>query len=175
VIRVLTSLYLPAVQRSIRIIELTMNQAQVEHAAPVGFRRQIESMKDGRHHRHGFDGENEWEFHIQSACAECATAAALNRHWPAGVNTFKQPDVTPDIQVRWRSDPSYDLLVRPDDNPEEKFVLVYGRCPKFQIIGWEIGKDAMQDRHKANHGDRPTAYFVKKEFVRPIEELILKI
>jgi len=102
--------------------------------------------------------------HILGACGELATAKALDKHWPGGVNQYKNvPDLPPDIEVRHRTRSDYDLIVRKDDPNERIYVLTLGdvkSLPTIQVVGWIDGASAKQDRWLRSYGGWKESYFV---------------
>ena len=91
-----------------------------------------------------------------------AFAKATENYWSASVATFKGR-VGDRIQVRWRSRPDYDLMVRPSDSDQDIFVLVLGKIPALNVVGWIRGGAAKQDRSIQDHGGRPPAWFVPQD------------
>jgi hypothetical protein len=93
-----------------------------------------------------------------------------NLFWDGSVNTFKQADVGT-WQIRTRSEPHYELIVRPNDSDSDRFVLVLGRAPSYTIYGWIQGIAAKKPAWLKRHGGRPPAYFVPQlalnNFYRP--------
>lgn len=159
--------------RVTRYIRITWSEVAI--AAHVGMQRQIHSLKDGRKPAHGFVGD-EWGIHIEGACAELAVAKFFNLYWEPRINTFRQPDIGDCIQVRRRSNSDYELLVRPKEKNEEFFVHVTGRAPLFAVHGWMTGEEAKsREERLKTHGDRPAAYFVDKNDLHPLEEMLEKI
>jgi hypothetical protein len=140
-------------------------------AAQIGVLRQLEAVRKGLPDRHGFDGDTGWTIHIEGAAGEIAAAKALGLYWGGTVNTFKTEGDVGNIEVRTRSKPHYDLLVRDNDKNESVFVLVTGKSPKYNVVGWILGKDAKKTEWYADYGNRPPAYFVPQNCLRPIEEL----
>jgi len=149
--------------------DITLAPNEMTTAALVGASRALESKTRGLKDRHGFSGGC-WETQIEGAAGEMAAAKAMGLYWDGSVNAFRKPDL-PGIQVRTRSQHGYDLIVRPDDSPDDLYVLVTGKMPEYQIHGWIRGSDAMQDRWLKEHGDRPPAYFVPQDALQPIETL----
>jgi hypothetical protein len=102
-----------------------------------------------------------------------AVAKALNVYFPSSVNTFKNgSDLFHGIEIRTRSKEHYELIVRPDDNMESRFVLVTGCAPVFNVRGWIVGVDARREEWWNEYGERPGAWFVPQESLLPIEELV---
>jgi hypothetical protein len=139
----------------------------------VGNTRHDEAVKQGRRDCHGLDtaeGKGR-SMHILGACGELSLAKAMNVYWNGTVNTFKFGGDVGDVQVRTRSESWYDLLVRRDDKDEDRFVLVTGQFPVFNIKGWLFGRDAKREEWFQAHGGREKAYFVPKADLRPMWEL----
>ena len=137
-------------------------------AAQVGVRRMLESLRKGSAQANGC--EDTWTPHIEGACGEMVVAKALNRYWSGSVNTYSQPDVA-EYQVRTRSKPEYQLIVRPDDDDEAPFVLVRGRAPSYDIVGWLYGYEAKQSIWLRTYGNRRPAYFVPDEALHDPSQL----
>lgn len=139
-------------------------------ASEIGRLRQLSSVRHGRKDQHGFKGEG-WNEHIEGACGELAVAKALNLYWNGSIDTFKENDL-PGLQIRTRSKHDYDLIVRPDDSNESKWVLVTGRCPEYDVRGWIQGIDAKKPEWQQTYGNRPAAFFVPAAALNPIETII---
>jgi hypothetical protein len=141
-----------------KIVQLTPMELEV--GAMVGMHRQMESVLAGRANQHGYKGEHEWEINIQGALAELAFSKYANWYWAAPVNTFSAPDCGKNVQVRWRSQFDWDLIIRPKDDDEQIYVLVVGTAPTFKVCGWIRGRDGKKKEYEKCHGGRPPAYFV---------------
>ena len=146
-------------------MQVTLAWYEVVMASEIGRCRQLAAMKKSLEDKHGFSGDG-WSEHIEGACGEMAVAKFLGTYWDGSINTFKNPDL-PGIQVRTRSKDSYDLIVRPGDSDSDRFVLVTGRCPVYQIRGWILGLDAKKPEHLKEYGGRPQAYFVPASALAP--------
>jgi hypothetical protein len=90
----------------------------------------------------------------------------------ATVNTFRsQPDLR-NLEIRGRSKPWHDLIIRKDDNPDSPYVLVVQESENtFRIVGWIMGKDAQRPEWLASHGGREEAWFVPQKALEPLEIL----
>lgn len=148
-----------------------LTDEELKLADSIGNLRQDESEKDGRRAAHGFNG-NERACHVLGARGELAVAKALGLQWDATVNTFHNRGDVGDIEVRTRTNHSYDLLVRADDADDRRFVLVIGIDRVFSIYGWKRGADAKLKRWIASYGNRPEAYFVPKDRLEPLHSLL---
>lgn len=136
----------------------------------VGAIRALESKTRGLKDRHGMSWDC-LDAQIEGAVGELAVAKALNVYWNGSVNTLRALDLS-GIQVRTHSQRDYDLIVWPDDSPDDLYVLVTGKMPEYRIHGWIRGSDAMQDHWLKEHGDRPPAYVVPQDALQPIETLL---
>lgn len=140
--------------------EVTLTSTQTKLAYVVGESRQKSALLRGSPDRHGFTGDG-LKIHVDGAGAEYAAAIALNVCWTAGVDTYKlEPDLPPDWEVRRRSEEWHDLIVRPDDVDERRYLLVTGTLPKYTVRGWIAGTEAKQEQWLKDYGGRPAAYFV---------------
>jgi len=151
-------------------MQVALEWFEVSRAALVGVSRNVEALRKGCRNR--LPIHDEWSIHILGALGECAFAKATNRYWNGGVNTFKcGGDVGESIQIRTRSMHHYDLIVRRDDEDDDAFVLVTGGPHDFEVRGWMLGKDAKDDKYKANYGNHGEAFFVPSRDLLPIGQL----
>lgn len=155
-------------------MRVTLEWFEVSRAALVGVSRNVEALRKGLQNARP-TSESEWHIHILGALGECAFAKATNRYWNGSVNTFKAGgDVGENIQIRTRSKPFYDLIVRDGDRDEDVFVLVTGGPNEFAIRGWIPAADAKQDQYRKDYGGYGQAYFVPQAELRPIDPLVCK-
>lgn len=138
-------------------VELT--RIEIEFAKLLGIERHHGALGSGRKDAHGFDGDP-LEIHIAGVAGEMAFCKCLGMYFMPTIDTYKSPDVGDNIQVRTRSEKWHDLLVRPNDKDEDKFVLVVGKMPIFSVIGWAYGSEAKHKKWLQSYGDRPPAYFM---------------
>lgn len=138
-------------------------------ASEVGRLRQLAAIKSGLLDRHGYAGQG-WSEHIEGAIGELVVAKVLGIYWDGSVNTFSRSDL-PGVEVRTRSEPYYDLIVRENDKDDAVFVLVTGKCPSYVVRGWLKGREAKQQQWLKNHGGRPPAFFVPQEALKPLKVL----
>jgi hypothetical protein len=150
---------------------ITLSWPEVMCAVSTGTLRHIAALRKGLPDCHGFKGEDGWTIHIEGAAGEMAFAKAAGRYYASPVNTFKEGGDVGDVQVRTRSRMDYDLLVRPSDRDRDVFVLVLGKIPTFDVVGWMRGSDAKNEKWLNAHGNRPPAYFVPRSELSPIETL----
>ena len=151
---------------------MTIKLAWFEMAvcASVGIRRRIEALRRGLKDRPDFKRDFVWTADIEGACGEMAAAKALGRYWDGSVNTFHRGDVGK-LQVRTALIRPL-LIVRKNNNRADTFILVSGRVPNYEVIGWIRGKDAMQKKYlRKPDPTRPEVYAIPPEDLKPLEEL----
>jgi hypothetical protein len=153
-------------------IEVLLTRAEMMVAACVGAMRNISSIDSPD--AHGFAEEHGWNAHIEGVCGEIAAAKVTQRYWQPTVDTFRAPDIGLNIQVRTRSRHDYDLLVRPNDNPQYAFIHVTGRAPRFLVHGYLLGERARRVEWMQEHAGRPPAWFVPASSLWPISDLIVR-
>jgi hypothetical protein len=82
-------------------------------------------------------------------------------------------DLPGGIDVKTRSKAAYDLIVQRNESPDKKFVLVTVENQQTLIHGWCYGHEALQEQYWADPARGRPAYFVPKEALRSIDELLL--
>jgi hypothetical protein len=151
--------------------QIVLTLGELHMAAEIGVLRQLEAIRKKLPDRHGFDGDTGWTIHIEGAAGEIAVAKILGTYWGGTVNTFKTEGDVGKLEVRTRSKDYYDLIVRDNDKDDSVFILVTGKAPNFNVIGWILGKDAKNTEWKQTYGDRPGAFFVPQKELKPIDSL----
>lgn len=152
--------------------QIVLTLGELHMAAEIGVLRQLEAIRKKLPDRHGFDGDTGWTIHIEGAAGEIAVAKVLGKYWGGTVNTFKSEGDVGKLEVRTRSKDYYDLIVRDNDKDDSIFILVTGKSPTFNVVGWILGKDAKNPEWKQTYGDRPSAYFVPQKELKSIEFLL---
>jgi len=151
---------------------------ELRWGAITGIDRQLAILAKGGSGAGAYGGTDSrgWSENVDGAAAELAVAKLLGVPWSASVNTFnEEPDILPDIQVRYGSGPNYRLLVRQKDKDEERFVLVLPCVPLFcyNVKGWLYGAECKQAKWlKDVHNGRPPMYLPPRSALRPMAELI---
>lgn len=151
-------------------ISISLSQLEIMWASQIGTIRHTEAIKKGLPDKHGFDGDG-LMIHINGACGEMAVAKALDIYWAGSINTFKKERDVGDWEVRTRSKDYYDLLIRPDDDDKNIYILVTGEIPNFKIHGFISGKNGKRQEWMKDYGGRPPAYFVPKNYLTNIKEI----
>jgi len=157
------------------MINIKLSPADFSVASFMGIQRWLHAHLAGK--EDALRADKTWDhsvlIHIQGAAGEMAAAKALGIYAPLHLNSFKNgaSDLGHSLEVRYRSNPRYDLIVRKNDLDERGFILVRGHIPSLEVTGWIQGKDAKKEEFLSNYGDYGPAYFVPQQYLRPIEEL----
>jgi hypothetical protein len=152
-----------------------LDWSEVQNGARIGLHRQLVSIKRGSASGHGYDGVDAWKIHIEGAIGEVALSKGLNRYWPGSVNTYKTPDLQGRIQVRSTLYRQGCLIVRPDDDPGDTYVLVtleLGETPRYWLPGWMTGTEARKLGEWKSVNDRPHAWFVPQSALHDVNDLL---
>jgi hypothetical protein len=153
-------------------VTVKLEWLEVMHGAWVGVRRRICSLNKNRHDNKRWGKVDCWTLDIEGSCCELAVAKALNRHWAAPIDNFKEPDILPNFQVRLGMKLNHKLIVRDDDPDEHIYILGVGAIPVFYIVGWMTGSDARQQRWLKDPHEVEPAYFVPQNELQHISELV---
>lgn len=157
-------------------MKVTLTNDEWAMAVQVAMLRQHHSMyrrsKDNLYEKPLME---QFKIHLLGTMGEVAAAKAIGLHWHGGVNDHKVvPDIKPDIEVRHRTKPYYELYVRPDDPKERCYVLTRGGwedIPEIEVVGWILGGDAVREEWKQSYGGYRDAYFVPDNMLYPLEDL----
>jgi hypothetical protein len=146
-----------------KMIKLTWYE--VKMGSEIGVLRCIESMRKKMKDAYGYKGHT-WEDNIQGACGELAFAKFKGIYWDGSVNKMGHPDFIINgnpVEIK-TTNKNNGLIVRPDTPVKYCFVLVKGKIPNFNIVGWISGKDARSlGKFTDNGNGRPPAYFVPED------------
>ena len=141
----------------------------------IGAFRNLVAVARGNEDKHGAEKEKGWDYHINGACGEVAAARVMNVFWPATINTYKKGSDVNGHQVRTRSRPDWDLIIRDDDlqkHREARFIHVVGRCPRYEVVGWYQCADVVPHKEwRQRHGDREEAWFVPRTALEPMSKI----
>ena len=142
------------------MISIQLNPDEILQGALVGVKRNVNTIARGQDNTNRYDGGS-WNCHIEGALAEMAVAKASGKFWSTG--EILAGDVG-EFEVRVTSHTNGRLLLRPDDKDKSDkfFILVRGMLGKYQIAGWIIGVDGMQDEYwcEPTNGKRDPAWFI---------------
>ena len=155
---------------------IMLSDVEVRMAVEVAISRRQSSMHQALKPAHGIRPDFEWEWEVQSAAAEAAVAKLLHVWWGGNVNSFKDPDLEGNLQVRWTRDHAGHLVLRPKDNPKHKYILVTGAIPRFRIQGWAYGGAVMQPEHLCKPDPtRPSCWFMPHSQLAPVTKEALGV
>lgn len=121
-------------------------------------------------------GSKALDIHLLGAAGEVAVASylGLKEHLFRETEAKRGSDDLPGgIDVKTRSKAAYDLIVQRNESPDKKFVLVTVENQQTLIHGWCYGHEALQEQYWADPARGRPAYFVPKEALRSIDELLL--
>ncbi len=114
-------------------IAVQLDDTERRIAVLIGKERHKRSVRDGREDKFKHNCPDPEKVDILGACGEAAFAKATGRYWGMGIDTFQSGDVG-DYEVRTRTDVTYDLKVRKDEQDGRRVVQVYG-CIDFRDLG----------------------------------------
>lgn len=143
---------------------------ELEMAASVGVRRNLEAIASGRTPNWGTPDDC-WKTHIVGALAELAFAKWAQVYWEGSINTFRGRADVAGVEVRWAKDGELKILpseVR--EKPNTKFVLVIGTTPKFEVVGWAHARDAISYAARKKRPDGPDAHFIPGRNLKSLED-----
>lgn len=108
---------------------------EVLAAAQVGILRQVQVLDRKT------ACEHPWQAHVEAACAEMAFAKATGKYWSHSAGTFRTEADVGRFQVRHTEKPDGRLIVMSEDEDDDVFVLVRGKAPEYDVVGWARGRD----------------------------------
>lgn len=145
------------------VIEVLLNKDELAAGTAVGCRRQIEAIGSAKMNFPDDDNVR-WQQHIEAACAEIAVSKHRGTYW-VGCGPQARYDVMGG-QVRAILQPHHSLILRPydelaqrGDKPEDAFILVYAKAPRYMLIGWAWGHEVMRDEFVVTNERDPKPYW----------------
>jgi len=159
-------------------ISFIFSEEEKSLAMEEGMRRQQVNEARGLRGRNGgaWKGSKALDIHLLGAAGEVAVASylGLKEHLFKEKDARRGSDDLPGgIDVKTRSKAAYDLIVQRNESPDKKFVLVTVENQQTLIHGWCYGHEALQEQYWADPARGRPAYFVPKEALRSIDELLL--
>jgi hypothetical protein len=159
-------------------ISFVFSEEERRLAMEEGMRRQGTNEAQGLRGRNGgaWKGSKALDIHLLGAAGEVAVASylGLKEHLFKEKEARRGSDDLPGgIDVKTRSKAAYDLIVQRNESPDKKFVLVTVENQQTLIHGWCYGHEALQEQYWADPARGRPAYFVPKEALRSIDELLL--
>ena len=150
-------------------VELTRSQYQMA----VNYACSIDGRYDGKRDRTdpGRTRSRGYSQRIESTAAEFALAKYLEL--PIEIRFVSGKGDVGDYEVRWTPEHGYRLIVRPDDPPDLRYVLITGTHGCYRLRGWLYGYEAQHEQEwLEGHNGRPPAYFAPQSALHPIETLV---
>ena len=158
-------------------IEFVFTEKERQQAIREGLRRQSFNESKGLRGRNGgaWKGSKALDIHLLGAAGEVAVASYLGmkEYLFKETEARRGSDDLPGMDVKTRSKHQYDLIVQKNENACKKFVLVTIESQKTFLHGWCYGHEALQEQYWADPVRGRPAYFVPKEALRSIDELLL--
>jgi hypothetical protein len=159
-------------------VSFVFSEEERRLAMEEGMRRQGTNEAQGLRGRNGgaWKGSKALDIHLLGAAGEVAVASylGLKEHLFKEKEARRGSDDLPGgIDVKTRSKAAYDLIVQRNESPDKKFVLVTVENQQTLIHGWCYGHEALQEQYWADPARGRPAYFVPKEALRSIDELLL--
>jgi hypothetical protein len=157
-------------------ISFVFTEEERKLATEEGMRRQEVNEAKGLRGRNGgaWKGSKALDIHLLGAAGELAVASylGLKHELYKETEARRGSDDLPGIDVKTRSNHSYDLIVQKNEDPRKKFVLVTIFKQQTLIWGWCHGGDAMQQQYWADYAGGRPAFFVPKENLRSLDTLL---
>lgn len=150
-------------------MEIVLKPTEFLLAAQSGILRGYKSLMKNYENKHGLK-ESSWDMDVESSCAEAAVAKHLKSFWLGALDTFKDADVGNNVQVRHTKLENGRLIVRQGDPIDHVYILVVGKAPKFKLVGFISGHEAMQEEYLDAPSGRELAYFIPQGDLTPMEE-----
>lgn len=152
-------------------VAVTLSLYEVEAAAMVGVRRQVEALRVGREQRYGQTGDG-WADHVRGALAELAVAKHRDRYWNAVVRdpSLLEGDVGR-FEVRHTLRRDGHLILHPGDHDDRAYILATGAAPTITLAGWTWGRDGKSAEYWRDAGPnlRHSCFMVPQSALRIIE------
>lgn len=143
-------------------IVVTLTIAEILEAALAGSMRHTENLRDRRRlASHGKATGNDWQTHIEGACAERALAKHLGRYW-SGKGDWLEADIGTDIECRHSQDGQC-LILHDSDFDDRTAWFLTGFNGVYLIHGWIKVEDGKKREFFRDPGTGRPAYFVPRQ------------
>jgi hypothetical protein len=141
---------------------VTLTIAEILEASLAGAMRHVENLRDKRRlTSHSKPSGNDWQTHIEGACAERALAKHLNQYW-SGKGDWKDSDLQSGVDCR-HSQSGASLILHDNDPDERTFYFLTGFNGVYIIHGSIKAADGKRQEFWRDPGTNRPAYFVPKE------------
>jgi hypothetical protein len=128
----------------------------------------IERLNKNKHAR-----KSDWATDIDGTNSEIACSKYLGIYWLPKINTFHdKPDLINGMDVRSTTHTDGHLILRDNDHPHRRFILVIAKPPIYRLVGSKLGIDGMVERYrqKAFNADEADCWWVKQDDLDDLPE-----
>ena len=158
-------------------IAFTFSEADKELVRTEARRRQAVNLQRGLKGRNGGPegGGKALRAHMLGAAGELAVATLLGlREFLYAETEAKRGsfDLPPNIDTKTRSRHWHDLICQLDEAPGKALVLVTMENKTCLVHGWISSDEAMKEQWRKDPAKGRPAYFVPKEALKSIDDLI---
>lgn len=152
-------------------IRVQMTWEQIEYAAIIGVKRNLQDIREGRRHRWGARSADGWMNTIDGAIGEFALALHRKIPWDGALGNFKADDVG-SFQVRATQWAWGHLLLHPEDEGHKPFVLAtMTTLPVVWLIGWCFGFEGKQQQYWNELQPKRPCFVVPRTVLRDMSTL----
>lgn len=155
-------------------MNVKLTATEVALAANVGIKRwEAATLSQREDSGAALSVEDSLLFHIQGAAGELAAAKALDLYAPLHVNEYRsgRSDLGYGIEVRYTPKETNSLFLKEWDKDDRVFILVRGKIPELNIVGWIKGSEGKLPQFKDTRGNQLTGYFVDDSSLHGIGSL----
>ncbi len=152
-------------------MEVILSWMESMIVAQVASSRRLISIREKRTDPYGRPEGDLWKIDIDAAGAEFAAAKVLNEFW--NLDTVRKGSEHPkdaglDVQVRHTECLTGHLAVYDRDLMSDRFVLVVGSIPVYQVVGWLHGADAKLPQFRRQTPRGTPAWWVPQSELKPL-------
>ncbi len=128
---------------------VTLRPHEVEVATIVGTARSRHARGKGYRDRSHVATDERLQTDIDAAGAELAASKFIGRRWTMSIGeVFAEPDLEPNVEVRFTRHQGGGLIVREQDTVDRVYMLLVGSIPTYRVAGWIKGEEARRDEHR---------------------------
>jgi len=155
------------------MIEVTLNYEQEVLAHKMAFKRSVLLGTTATHQQYVCRNLNYHQFIAQQAesvGAEIAVAKAFGyTDFTPSCMTFKnQADVGDSLEVKWIKDSINPLILTDGDRSSDIAILVSGRSPVYQLLGYLSVSEGCQEKFRKSNGK----YWIPQSNLYPMDEFL---
>ena len=145
----------------------------MKFASLVGIKRMLDSVHKG--HEDGKERKSEAErlgVDIVGTFGELALCKIMDWRWGCSVGSYKKPDARKNIEIRTNTHHNGHLIIKPNDDLSNVFVLMVGEAPTYRAAGWIFGREAdSMCEPRQPKGFKKPCYFVEQHDLNPMDTL----